>query len=180
AAAGTAQRLVPRRAVAGADIKKIELGIVRHRVPDGAAAAELPPLAVPRLGGHRHRFVLEAVRGIAGHREETPDELAGLRVVRGDVTAHAVFGAAVADEHTALHDAGRPGDRIGQVAREERVDLPDGHAGRGIERDEAAVERADVDLAVPRRDAAIHDVAARAAAPLARHLRVVHPEPLAG
>src|SRR5690606_18472844 len=62
------------RAVAGADEDKVELGIVRDRVPRGAAAAELPPLAAPRLRSHPHRFVLEAVRGITGHEIKLPQE----------------------------------------------------------------------------------------------------------
>ena len=51
AAAGAAVLLIPRRAVAGADVEQVELRVVRHRIPDRAAAAELPPFAVPGLRG---------------------------------------------------------------------------------------------------------------------------------
>ena len=82
-------------AIARADVDEIRLRVVDDRVPDGAAAAELPPFAVPRLRGHRHGFALEAVGGIAGHGEEAPRELARLGVVGGDVAAHAELCAAV-------------------------------------------------------------------------------------
>src|SRR5579875_1910562 len=47
----TAKVRVPRPAVAGADIKNIGTGIVRHGVPNGTAAAHLSPLACPCLSG---------------------------------------------------------------------------------------------------------------------------------
>src|SRR5690606_38278513 len=129
AAARAAQRLVPRRAVPRTDIEEIELGIVGHRIPYRAAAAEPPPFAVPGLGGHGHRVALEALCRIAGHGEESPCELAGLRIERGDVAAHAVLGTAVADDDSTFDDARRACDRIGHVARDERVGLPRERAG---------------------------------------------------
>ena len=51
---------------------------------------------------------------------------------------------------------------------------------RGVEREEAAVVRREIDLAVIRGDAAVHDVAATLDADTARHLRVVRPQSLAG
>ena len=73
-----ADRLVPRRPVADADVEQIELRVMRHRVPDRpAAAAEGPPLAVPGLRGPLHGLVLEAVRRIARDGVEAPGELAG-------------------------------------------------------------------------------------------------------
>jgi hypothetical protein len=48
-----------------------------------------------------------------------------------------------------------------------------------VERDEAAIERAEDHLVLPHRDAAIDDVAAAVAGDLARHLRVVFPQELA-
>ena len=53
-------------------------------------------------------------------------------------------------------------------------------AGARVERDQASIERADVDLAFPGRDAAADDVAAALHAELARHFRIVGPDELAG
>ena len=179
AAAGAARDAAPGRAVAGADVEQVELRVVGHRVPRRSAAADLPPLAGPGLRGGLHLGVLERQRRIAGHGEEAPELRAGLRVVRGDVAAHAELRAAVADHHLALHHARRRRDRVGLRAVD-RDDFPVHGAGRGVERDEPAVERADEHGAVPDRDAAVHDVAAGVAAPLARHLRIVLPQLLAG
>ncbi len=178
AAARAAVLLIPRRAVAGADVQQIELRVVRHRIPDRAAAAELPPFAVPGLRGLREDRRFERLRRIAGHGVEAPQHLAGLRVVRGDVAAHAELGAAVADDDFALDDARRAGDGV-------CLRLIDGHhgphfvAGRGVERDETAVERAEEQLAFVRSDAAIDGVAARLHAGFARHFRIVLPQQLA-
>ena len=57
--------------------------------------------------------------------------------------------------------------------------VPHGLAGGRIHRDQPSVDRADVDLAVPHGDAAIHDVAAGIDRPLARHLRIELPQLLA-
>ena len=88
---------VPRRAVAGADVDEIQLGIVGNAVPRRAAAAGLPPLAVPGLRRRGERRIFKALRRIAGHDVELPRQLAGLRVVGAEEAAHAVFGAALAD-----------------------------------------------------------------------------------
>ena len=99
--------------------------------------------------------------GIAGHRVEAPGELAGLGVVGGDVAAHAVLAAAVADQHLALHDARRAGDAVGLGAVDRVCTSQTLRAGLRVERDEPAVERADVDRALPDRDAAVDHVAAQ-------------------
>ena len=59
-------------------------------------------------------------------------------------------------------------------------DAPHRLARRRVERHQPAVEGADVDLAVPGRDSATDHVAAALDAELARHLRIVGPEQLAG
>src|SRR5690606_17287485 len=112
-----------------------------HRIPYGAAAADLPPLAAPRLGGHLEDRVLEPVFWVARHGVEAPRELAAVRIVCRDVTAHAELRAAVADQHLAFDDARRAGDRIGLRAVD-RVDVPQLVAGGRVEGDEPAVERA--------------------------------------
>ncbi len=122
--------------------------------------------------------ILEAVLRIAGHRVEAPGELAGGRIVGRQITAHAVLGAAIADQHLALHDARRAGDGVG-LGAVDRVDLPALLAGLRVERNQTSVERADVDHSLPDRDAAVHGVATAVAAPLAGHLRIVAPQLLA-
>ncbi len=59
----------------------------------------------------------EPASGIARHGEEAPHPLAGIRVVRRDVAACAVVGAAVADDDAAIDHARRAGDRIGPALR---------------------------------------------------------------
>src|SRR6185295_11668301 len=139
---------------------------------------ELPPLlAAPGLRGHLHCLVLERLRGIARNGVETPRELAGLGVVRGDVAADAVFTAAHADDDASLHHARRPRD--GKVLVVAGDHAPRGLAGFRVERHQAAVERADVDLPFPCGDTAVDDVAAALHATLARDLWIVGPEQLA-
>ena len=109
--------MAPRRAVAGADVDQVGVGVVRKAVPGVAAAAVLPPLAGPGLGRHLHRLRLERLRRIAGNDVEPPRLVAGLGVVGGHVAAHAVeLGAAVADDDLALDDARRAGDHVLGVA----------------------------------------------------------------
>src|ERR1700689_4503301 len=48
------------------------LRTVRHPLPHGGAAAQLPPLAFPGCRGLLHGFVLETLRGIARHRIKLP------------------------------------------------------------------------------------------------------------
>ncbi len=179
AAAGAAKPLVPRRSVAHADVEQVELGVIGHRVPHGAAAAKGPPLALPGGRGRLEDGRLERLRGVARHRVEAPRELAGRAVVGGDVAAHAVLRAAVADQHLVLDDARGAGDRV-RLRRVDRDDRPGFLAGLGVEGDEASVEGSDVDAALPGRDAAVDHVAAGAGSDGAGHLRVVLPEELAG
>ena len=56
--------------------------------------------------------MLERLGRIAGNGVEAPRQLAGLRVVGGDVAADGVLRAAVADDHFALDDARRHRDRV--------------------------------------------------------------------
>src|SRR5690606_6721487 len=100
AAARAANLLVPGRTVAGSEVDAVELLVERDAIPDRAATAELPPLAVPGGGRHLHRFVFETVGRIARDGMEAPELLAGRCVIGGHVAAHrAVIGTAVADDH---------------------------------------------------------------------------------
>ncbi len=171
--------MVPGTAVADAEIEDVELRIVGHRIPHGAAAAVLPPLAGPRLRGALHQRVLEAVLRIAGHCVETPEHLAGDRVIRGYVTAHAHLAAAVADDDLALDDARCAGDRV-TLLRVGRLHRPQRLAAPHVESDQPAVERADEDAATPGRDAAIHDVATGIDRLVAGDLRIEAPLLFAG
>src|SRR5690606_26581420 len=92
--------------------------------------------------------------------------------------AHAHLRTAVTDEHLALHHARSTGDGVAPCRIDSEL-LPDRLAGRGIERDETAVERSEIHLAVPRSDAAVRHVAAGVHAPLAGNFGVVAPELLA-
>ena len=171
AALRTAEVAVPGAAVAGADVEQVGLGVVGHGVPGGAAAAVLPPLAGPGLGRHGQLGMLERLRRIAGHREEAPRQPAGRRVVGRDVAADGVLGAAVADDHLALHDARRAGDRVRLLEIDRRLHVPHGRAGVGVERHQAAVEQAHEHEAVVERDAAVHGAAAEPGAAGRRQLR---------
>jgi len=76
----TPDQVVPRRAVADADIEQVEFRIVGHGVPHGPPAAQPPPFTAPRPGGHLQGRALEAVGGIAGHRIKPPRQRPGLRI----------------------------------------------------------------------------------------------------
>src|SRR6185312_14463566 len=131
------------------------------------AAAELPPLPAPGARGLLHRGVLEAVLGIARHRIEAPVELTGLRVVGAEVAADTVFAAGLADQHLPVGHARGAGDRV-VLALVDRQDRPGLLAGACVDCHQAAIERAEVDPAVPGGDAAIDDAAAHVADPLSR------------
>ena len=127
------------------------------------------------LAALRENRLLERLRRIARNGIKAPRQLAGLRVVGGNVSADAVLAAAVADDHSSLHDARRASDGVAQL----RIDgelLPNFVAGCRIERDQASIERADIKLAFPDGDAAIHYVAAGARSPLRRDVWIVRPQ----
>ena len=182
AAGRAAQVAVPRRAVAGADIDGVELGIIGDAVPRRAAAAVHPVFAggIPGLGGSRHGLVFGRLGRIARHHEPAPRLVAGLGIVGRDIAADAVLGAAVADDHPAVGDAGRAGDGVGMAVVDDGVLFPDLLAGHRVEGDQPSVIGAHEDLAFVKRDAPVHDVAAASVAFLARHLGIEGPDALAG
>ena len=155
AAARAADLPVPGRAVAGADVKLVELGVVGEAVPGVAAAAELPPFAGPGFGRHAHRLAFEAVGRVAGHDVKTPGLLARFRVVGRDVApVGSGLGPAIANQHLALENLGGAGD----VKRHFGVECshaPDRFTRRAIDRDQAAVPGGQVNLVLPDADAAV-------------------------
>jgi len=180
AAAGAAGFLRPREAVAGAEIDEVGFGVVDDGVPDRRAAAELPVLVtVPCLRGFDEFGLFVGLGWITGDRVPGPQLLAGLGVEGGDAAADVVFGAAVADEDFPVGDARRAGDGV-VCAFRHGLHRPDFLAGLAVERDQAAVERAENDLALPRGDAAVDHVTAGVAALGAVDLGIVLPERGAG
>src|SRR6185312_3672640 len=143
--------LIPRRAIADAEVDQVGDGVIDQRVPGGAAAAALQPLRASRApGGGRllHRIVLRRLRGIAGHSVEAPVQLAGLGVVSADIAAYAILTAGHTHQYPTFGHARRTGDGVALL----RVDgerLPQRLAGSRIDRDQPALERTHVDLAVP-------------------------------
>ncbi len=171
----------PGRAVAGAHIHQVELGVEGQRVPRGAAATGFPVFAgwVPGLGRLGHRLILERLARVAGHGEPAPFLLAGAGIVGGDIAAHAILRPAVADDDLALEHARRAGDGVRVAAVDDGVLLPQLAAGAGIERDQAAIIGSDKDLALVQRHAAIDHIAAALEADRLVDLRVEGPDALA-
>src|SRR5262249_55615321 len=123
------------------DINHVQIGIERNRVPWCATTAVDPPFAcwIPGLRRGFHRSVLERLRWIPGHGEPAPESIARLAVICGDIAAHTVLGAALADHDLAVEHTRRAGDRVGMLMVDQRVLFPDLGAGRGIERDQAPI-----------------------------------------
>src|SRR3546814_8611700 len=96
-----------------------------------------------------------------------------------DVCSSDLLGSAVADQHHILHDARRAGDGVG-FRRVEGLRRPKLLAGLGVEREQAAVERADEQLVAPHRDAAVDDVAAGVDRTLAGNLGIEFPQGFTG
>ncbi len=177
--------LRPRRAVPGADVDQVGVGVVRHPIPDRSATAELPPFACPRLRSPGHRVVLERLGWISGRRVEAPDLAAGVDVERRQIAAvRGKLTAGVADEDLASRDSRRHGDRVRHGIGRDRHDRPEQLPRGRVERLEPAIEHRHDHLAFVQRDTAAVDAAAEPArsepGDRAIHLRVVTPELLAG
>ena len=178
ATTGAANFPRPRRTIADPDVNEIQLGVVNDRIPDGTAAAELPPFAGPGLGGRFHCLALEAIGRVRRDRVEPPQLLACGRVISGDIATDTQLCTTIADEHLALGHTRRTRDGVTAALRR-RAHAPHFLAGRGIDRHQATIERADIQLAFPGCCAAVHDVAAGMHGSLPRYLRVIGPQLLA-
>ena len=121
---------------------------IHHSPVQVSAAARIASLSKPSAG-------------IPGDRVGAPQLLSGVGVVRGDVAAHPVFGAAVADDHRVARDPGRPRDRVVGAGRG-GLGGPAHRSVVAVQRDEAAVEEPGVDEVALQRDTAV-DVAAAGA-----------------
>src|SRR5258706_4390697 len=105
--------MIPFSSVTNAEIDEIELGIVRQALPNRAAAAALPPLPLPGLGRLNQYGIFRFLRWIAGYCVKAPHELSCFRIVRGDITPHAVLRTAVADHDPAFDHTGRLRNGVG-------------------------------------------------------------------
>ena len=143
--------VVVRARVAGAEIKQAELGIDGWGIPDRRAAV-LPEVVVGRPG---------VVAGLArsGHRVERPRELAAVRLERFHSTANAAFAAGERHDHETVVVQRRGRDREALLPAF-RLNRPRDVTRALIERDELAVELADVHAAVAERHAAARPAAA--------------------
>ena len=132
--------MVPRVAVANAQIELIQLRIIYNRVPHRPAAAAFTPvtlfgLAAPRTGCCRFQDVV--ARGIVGfarrvwRRVEAPSLRASGCIIRGDIPPCAKFRATEADNDLVLHQAWNAGNRaVGFEIK--RLDAPILLSGAGI------------------------------------------------
>ena len=160
--------MVPRVAIANAEIQLIEFGIIHNRVPHGPAASAFTPvtlfgLRAPGFGccgfenfvaGRVVRFAFRIWRGV-----ETPCLFTGGRIISGDITACAKFRATKADNNLVLHHTRDAGD--GAVRFEiKRLRAPILLSGARIERNQATINGADENAALPESNPAIDDVAA--------------------
>jgi hypothetical protein len=173
---------IPGAGIGRTVVEEVELGVVAdpspHRArrdlpgfgrPRGHAEVLAAILRVERLEAGADQHVLVGPGGVGA-----PDRLAGSGVERREPAAHAEFPAAVADEHLALHDEGRHGDRFAQPDLAVLL-APELLAGGGVEGDGLVVERIEEEPAICEGGAAIHHVAARHALGAGIALRVELP-----
>src|SRR5215467_3188755 len=120
----TAQCAVPSSSISSAGVNQIELGVVDNRVPGRASTATDPPLAMPCFGRALERFGFKSTRRIPWDRIGAPRQLAGLRVVSGNISTHTELRASVSDEHHSLCNAGGSRNRI-SLGLIDREDVPD-------------------------------------------------------
>ena len=156
---------IVRSRIGRAEIHQVQRAIVGESVPDRAAALVLRvAMRIPGLRGRLEFRILERLPDGRRHRVEPPFEGAGLQIVGGDIAAHAAVPhvrTAVADDDDVAGDLRRAGAGVRQLVVGDGVDHPDLLAGRRIQCVQTAVDRRDVHLALPNRDAAVDQVAAR-------------------
>ena len=175
-----ADLVVPRRAIAHAQDHGVGGGIVGHGVPDCAATAHLPPFARPGLGCQGLRLVLEPVRRIAGHCVKAPELLASRCIVGSHIAANIVdVRAAKADDDLPVEHARSAADEAG-VSRRCRLHVPRNLAGARIKRQQPPIVRAHEQSAMFIGKPADTPTLPQLAPGHFGHLRVIHPQFLAG
>src|SRR3546814_3871552 len=96
-----------------------EFGVIGDGVPPGSAAAVFPPFARPALRSDPRRLVVVDA-GLARHRPESPELLAGLGVIRRHIAAdRSHIRAAMANDHLAVEHPRRARDEPNIVLRSE-------------------------------------------------------------
>ncbi|MNH17479.1 hypothetical protein D3C79_771510 [compost metagenome] len=134
---------------------------------------------MPGLAGDFHGLVFRRQLGVTWHGEEAPGLLAGFGVIGRYIAAHAILRPTIADDDLAVDHPRRAGDGVAAFMVAAGVHRPDPLAGLGIDRLQAPVQYADVDLALPHRHASVYRIAAGLTGTVAIRLRVVFPEQLA-
>ena len=107
-----ANLVIPGATITNPNIKQVQFRIIGHGIPDRTTATNLPPLASPGFGGHRHGIVFKAISGVARHSIEAPGQLAGFSIISRYVSAHPQLGATITDNDLAINDARRTSDGI--------------------------------------------------------------------
>ena len=174
----------PGNAVPGPEDHRFGLRVVENAVPNRAAAAGFPPVTGPGIGRHGHHAIGCRVIGtlgrIARHGPKAPQRLAGFRIVRREEATRIELSATLTDVHNAIADARCAGDGIGHGTIG-HLHVPRLLSGFGVDRNQAAIQRAPDDLAVPIGHAPVGDVAAQGdTRDLTRHVRVELPQQLSG
>ena len=176
----TADRI--RTAIAHADIDGVELGIIIDRIPNRAAAANVPAaLRIPSLERvFQFRIFLRPAFGVARHGEEAPGLRPIAHAIGRHIAAHIIFRPGIADHHHIARHIGRAGDGVATVMIDNGIDRPKRLAGLGVERIQLAIKRPDENLATRHSDAAIGLIAASGAIGLHVHLWLEGPKRFAG
>ncbi len=159
---------VPGRGLARAEEQQVRDRVVHHRIPHCAAAAGILPVRVvtPGCGGNFQQCLLlgrslVAPGRITGHRPEAPHFLARLGVVCSDEATRAELAAGSTDEYLALRGTRRHRHReLGAIRgtdqrRRNGVGFPHGLARLRADGNQAPIQRAHVDLAIPHGNALV-------------------------
>ena len=139
-----ARPVVERRRVGGAPPHRIGFRVIGSGHP-AAAAAGPPGVAAP---GRHGLFG-------TGDREELPFLLSGLAVHAEDRSATGPFAALGANDHHVLDHQRRAGEADRHLLGIQQLGVPHLLAGLQIERDQAPIDRADIEIAVSDGDAAV-------------------------
>ena len=164
-----ARPVVERRRVGGAPPYRIGFRVIGSGHP-AAAAAGPPGVATP---GRHGLFG-------TGDREELPLLLSGLAVDAEDRSATGPFAALGANDHLVLDHQRRASEADRHLLGIQQLGVPHRLAVLQIERDQAPVDRADIEIAVSDGDAAVVGRVGLLGDQILIQLRRVGPDGLAG